>query len=46
MKTLLLLLLLLLLALQPFVGLGLLSEDVWGSGCINPCVLDLETGWR
>jgi hypothetical protein len=24
----------------------LCHEDVWGSGCVGPCFLDLNTSWR
>jgi hypothetical protein len=26
--------------------LALCNEDVWGSGCVDPRILDLGTGWR
>jgi hypothetical protein len=25
---------------------ALCHEEVWGSGCIGPCFLDLGTSWR
>jgi hypothetical protein len=28
------------------VKLSLCHEDVCGSGCIDPCILDLGTSWR
>jgi hypothetical protein len=29
-----------------FTNQALRHEGVWGSGCIDPCFLDLSTSWR